>query len=67
MRIRMILLALMIGVGLLAPVQPAALAKTSYKHQKFKKFKARKFKTPKRVKAAKPPKHKAPRQVRRHV
>jgi hypothetical protein len=44
MRIRFVLPALMIGAGLLLPVQTPALAKPSYKYQKFKKYKARKFK-----------------------
>lgn len=50
MRLRFVLPALMIGAGLLLPVQPPALAKTSYKYQKFKKYKkykARKFKSAK--------------------
>ncbi|MGA3076728.1 MAG: hypothetical protein ABSG56_23960 [Bryobacteraceae bacterium] len=47
MRLRFVLPALMIGAGLLLPVQPPALAKTSYKYQKlkkYKKYKARKIK-----------------------
>jgi hypothetical protein len=43
----------MIGAGLLLPVQPPALAKTSYKYQKFKKYKARKFKGGKKFRGAK--------------
>ena len=39
MRLRFVLPALMIGAGLLLPVQPPALAKTSYKYQKYKKYK----------------------------
>jgi len=34
----------MIGAGLLLPVQTPALAKTSYKVQKYKRFKAHKIK-----------------------
>ncbi len=58
MRLRYFLPALLIGAGLLLPVQPAALAKTSYKQPKFKKFKAKKFKAGKRTKAHKIPKRK---------
>jgi len=35
---------MMIGAGLLLPVQTPALAKTSYKVHKYKKFKAKKIK-----------------------
>ena len=48
----------MIGAGLLLPVQTPALAKTSYKPQKIKKYKARKFKAGKKFKVHKV-KHKA--------
>jgi hypothetical protein len=44
MRIRFVLPALMIGAGLLLPVQTPALAKTSYKAPKFKKYKGPKMK-----------------------
>lgn len=68
MRLRLALPALMIGAGLLLPVQPAALAKTSYKYQKFKKYKARKFKKGKRFKAAKAGRRKVAKpQMRRRV
>ncbi|HUE24921.1 MAG TPA: hypothetical protein VMQ86_24770 [Bryobacteraceae bacterium] len=46
MRLRFALPALMIGAGLLLPVQTPALAKT-YKAHKFKKFKGRKSKVKK--------------------
>lgn len=61
MRLRFILPALMIGAGLLLPVQTAAVAKTSYKQQKFKGYKARKFKGGKKFKGPKVAKHKAPK------
>ena len=61
MRLRVVLPALMIGAGLLLPVQPLALAKTSYKYQKFKKYKARKFKGSKKIKGMKVGKHQAVR------
>jgi hypothetical protein len=52
----------MIGAGLLLPMQTPALAKTSYKPQKVKKYKAsRKFKGGKKFKGAKVGKHKAPK------
>jgi hypothetical protein len=57
MRLRFVLPALMIGAGLLLPVTTPALAKTSYKAPKFKKYKARKFKG-KKVKTRKVAKHK---------
>jgi hypothetical protein len=57
MRLRFILPALMIGAGLLLPVQTPASAKTSYKAPKFKKYKAHKFKG-KKVKTHKVAKHK---------
>ena len=65
MRLRFVLPALMIGAGLLLPVQPPALAKTSYKYQKFKKYKARKFKGGKQLKGHKVAKHKAPKHTTR--
>jgi len=58
MRLRILLPALMIGAGLLLPVQPAAQAKTSYKYHKYKKYKARKFKRAK-FKGHKVARHKA--------
>jgi len=59
MRLRFVLPAVMIGAGLLLPVQTPALAKTSYKQPKFKKYKAsRKFKGGKGVKGHKVTKHK---------
>ena len=62
MRLRFVLPALMIGAGLLLPMQTPALAKTSYKPQKVKKYKAsRKFKGGKKFKGAKVGKHKAPK------
>lgn len=62
MRLRFVLPALMIGAGLLLPVQTPAVAKTSYKQHKFKKFKARKFKAGKQLKGHNVPK----RQVTKH-
>ena len=47
MRLRFVLPALMIGAGLLLPLQTPAQAKTSYKQPKFKKYKAKKFKNKK--------------------
>jgi hypothetical protein len=62
MRLRFILPALMIGAGLLLPVQTPAVAKTSYKQHKAKKYKAsRKFKAGKKFKGAKVGKHQAPK------
>jgi hypothetical protein len=58
MRIRFVLPALMIGAGLLLPVQTPAQAKTSYKYKKFKKYKARKFKAGKQFKGHQVAKHK---------
>lgn len=58
MRIRFLLPALMIGAGLLLPVQTPAQAKTSYKYKKFKKYKARKFKGSRRIKGRQVAKHK---------
>jgi hypothetical protein len=57
MRPRFVLLALVIGAGLLLPVQTPAVAKTSYKVHKYKKFKARKFKGGKKFKGHKAGKH----------
>ncbi|HXM44240.1 MAG TPA: hypothetical protein VN924_23595 [Bryobacteraceae bacterium] len=57
MQLRFILPALMIGAGLLLPVQTPALAKTSYKAPKFKKYKGPKFKG-KKAKVRKVAKHK---------
>jgi hypothetical protein len=55
MRLR-ILPALMIGAGLLLPLaQTPALAKTSYKQPKNKRYKVKKFKA-KKVKRIKPSK-----------
>ncbi len=61
MRLRFLLPALLIGAGLMLPVQTPAQAKTSYKAKKFKgkKFKgAKKFKGSKRYSSHKVPKHK---------
>ena len=44
MRLRFVLPVVMIGAGLLLPVQTPALAKTSYQQHKFKKYKVGKFK-----------------------
>ena len=64
MRLRLLLLALLIGAGLLAPVQ-AALAKNTYKYQKFKKYKGRKAR---KIKVTKPAKRRvAHPQIRRHA
>jgi hypothetical protein len=41
MRLRFVLPALMIGAGLLLPVQTPASAKTSYKAPKYKKYKSK--------------------------
>ena len=61
MRLRWILPALMIGAGLLLPVQTPAQAKTSYKQHKNKKYKAsRKFKGSKKFKSH-TAKYKAPK------
>jgi len=58
MRIRFVLPALMIGAGLLLPLQTPALAKTHYKQRKVKKFKrSKKYKAHK-------VKYKAPKQRR---
>jgi hypothetical protein len=65
MRLRFVLPALMIGASLLLPVQTPAVAKTSYKAQKFKKYKARKFKGGKQLKGHKVAKHKAPKHTTR--
>ena len=56
MRLRFVLPAVLIGAGLLLPVQTPAVAKTSYKAPKAKKYKARKFKKHKtaRHKAVRP-------------
>jgi hypothetical protein len=65
MRLRFVLPALMIGAGLLLPVQPPALAKTSYKYQKFKKYKKYKVR---KFKGAKVGRHKAVKhQMRQRV
>jgi hypothetical protein len=56
MRLRFVLPALLIGAGLLLPVQTPALAKTSYKAPKFKKYKGRKIKG-KKMKMRKVAKH----------
>ena len=66
MRLRLVLPALMIGAGMLLPVQTPAQAKTSYKQPKNKKYKAsRKFKNKKyknkKFKSPKVGKHTAPR------
>lgn len=62
MRLRFVLPALMIGAGLLLPVQTPALAKTSYKQQKIKKYKvSRKFKRGKQLKGHKVTRHNAVR------
>lgn len=53
MRLRFLLPALMIGAGLLLPLQTPAQAKTSYKHHQIKKYKVRKFKAKKKFKANK--------------
>jgi hypothetical protein len=66
MRLRFILPALMIGAGLLLPVQTPALAKTSYKQHKNKKYKAsRKFNGGKKFKGHKVAKHKAAKHTTR--
>jgi hypothetical protein len=44
MKLRFVLPALMIGAGLLLPVQTPALAKNNYKAQKFKAYKGHKIK-----------------------
>jgi hypothetical protein len=58
MRLRFVLPALMIA-GLWLPVQTPALAKTSYKQHKYKKFKAHKIKGAKKFKGHKAAKHPA--------
>jgi hypothetical protein len=59
MRLRFVLPALMIGAGLLLPVQTPAVAKTSYKQPKYKKFKgSKKFKGGKKFKGHNVTKHK---------
>ena len=68
MRLRFVLPALLIGAGLLLPVQTPAVAKTNYTHQKYKKFKPRKFKAGKQAKGHKVArhtvaKHKAPKRT----
>jgi len=62
MRLRFVLPALMIGAGLLLPLQTPAQAKTTYKQHKAKKYKARKFKRGKTVKG-----HKARKRSTRRV
>ncbi len=57
MRLRFILPALLIGAGLMLPVQTPAAAKT-YKY-KVKKFKGKKFKVSKKYKNHNVVKHKA--------
>ncbi|MGA2740790.1 MAG: hypothetical protein ABSG65_25555 [Bryobacteraceae bacterium] len=57
MRLKFVLPALLIGAGLFLPVQTPALAKTTYKAQKFKKYKGRKIKG-KKMKMRKVAKHK---------
>ena len=47
MRLRFILPALMIGAGMLLPLQTPAQAKTNYQHAKNKKYKVHKFKAQK--------------------
>jgi hypothetical protein len=59
MRLKFVLPALLIGAGLLLPVQTPASAKTSYKQHKYKKFKAHKYKAGKGFKNHKVTKHKA--------
>jgi hypothetical protein len=61
MRLRVVVSAVLIGAGLLLPVQPLAQAKTSYKYKKFKKYKARKFKGSKKIRGMKVGKHKTVR------
>jgi hypothetical protein len=62
MRLRFVLPALLIGAGLFLPVQTPALAKTSYKQPKYKKYKgSKKFKGGKKYKGPKVAKHKAPK------
>jgi hypothetical protein len=58
MRLRFVLPALMIGAGLLLPVQTPAAAKTSYKAPKYKKYKAPKVKAGKQIKGHKVARHK---------
>lgn len=58
MQLRFLLPALLIGAGLLLPVQTSAAAKTSYKQPKAKKYKARKFKGGNKLKGHKVTKHK---------
>lgn len=58
MKLRLVLPALMIGAGMLLPqLQPAAQAKTSYKHPKNNHYKVHKYKS-------KRPKFKTPKQAR---
>lgn len=63
MRLRFVLPALMLGAGLLLPVQTPALAKkTSYKAPKYKKYKgSKKFKGGKKYKGSKVQQHNAPK------
>ncbi|MGD0359664.1 MAG: hypothetical protein ABSC93_02275 [Bryobacteraceae bacterium] len=58
MRLKFVLPAVLIGAGLLLPVQTPASAKTSYKQHKYKKFKTRKFKAGKGFKGHKVARHK---------
>jgi hypothetical protein len=58
MRLRFVIPALIVGAGLLLPVQTPALAKTSYKAPKFKAYKGRKVKRVK-MKTRKVAKHPA--------
>jgi hypothetical protein len=57
----MLLPGLMIGAGMLLPLQTPAQAKTSYQHSKNKKYKVHKFKAKKfknkKYKAHRAPKH----------
>jgi hypothetical protein len=57
MQLRFALPALLIGAGLLLPVQTPALAKTNYKY-KVKKYKVKKFKASKHFKNSKAVTHK---------
>lgn len=61
MKLRFVLPALMIGAGLLLPVQTPALAKNSYKAHKFKAYKGRKVKGSRHVKGHKVTKHSVPK------
>jgi hypothetical protein len=59
MKLRFVLPALMIGAGLLLPVQTPALAKNSYKAHKYKGFKgSKRFKGGKHSSSHKVAKHK---------